>query len=116
MKVILTTIGRKSGEPRDVPLYAWEDGDRLIIVGSLGGAPRDPAWAGNLRADPRVTVRAGRTVRALRAREAEPGERDRLWELVVARFPQYETYRRRTKRRIPLFILEPEGSSDPSGS
>ncbi|HSD49049.1 MAG TPA: nitroreductase/quinone reductase family protein, partial [Actinomycetota bacterium] len=60
MKITLTTTGRRSGRPRDVTLYAFEDGDAMVIVGSLGGAPRDPWWAANLRAEPRATVRVGR--------------------------------------------------------
>lgn len=62
MKVTLTTTGRRSGEARAVPLYAWEDGDRLVIVGSLGGSAKDPDWVGNLRADPRATVKTVRVI------------------------------------------------------
>lgn len=111
VKVILTTKGRKTGQGRPVPLYAFADGDRLVIVGSRGGSARDPAWANNLRADPDATVRLGKELREVRAYEAEGDERDRLWRLVSAAFPLYETYRRRTTRTIPLFILEPVADS-----
>jgi F420H(2)-dependent quinone reductase len=109
VKVTLTTTGRKTGKPREATLYAFEDGDRLVIVGSLGGAAKDPAWAVNLRAEPRATVRRGKTDQEVRAREVDGAadERERLWRLVSAAFPLYDTYQRRTTRTIPLFVLEP---------
>jgi F420H(2)-dependent quinone reductase len=106
MNVTLTTTGRRSGEPRSVPLYAWEDADRLVVVGSQGGSPKDPHWARNLRAHPRATVKKGRQVLDVRASEVEAAERDRLWRIVVEAFPLYATYQRKTKRVIPLFVLE----------
>lgn len=106
MNVTLTTTGRRSGVPRSVPLYAWEDADRLVVVGSQGGSAQDPHWARNLRADPRATVKKGREMLAMRATEVDGAERDRLWKLVVAAFPLYATYQRKTERVIPLFVLE----------
>ncbi len=106
MNVILTTTGRRSGEPRTVPLYAWEDEDRLVIVGSWGGSPKDPDWVRNLRADTRATVKKGREVLHVRASEVEPSERGRLWQLVIEAFPLYASYQRKTERVIPLFVLE----------
>jgi deazaflavin-dependent oxidoreductase (nitroreductase family) len=108
MRIRLTTIGRRSGRPREVELYAWPDGARLIVVGSRGGAVRDPAWAENLRAHPVAVVRRGRAEEPVRAIEVVDGqERDRLWQLVTSAFPLYATYQRRTARTIPLFVLEP---------
>lgn len=108
MQIALTTTGRRSGEPRTIPLYAFEDGDRLVIVGSRGGTAKDPAWANNLRTNARAVVRRGQTTHEVRAAEIEAGpERDRLWQLVCEAFPLYASYQRRTKRLIPLFILEP---------
>lgn len=106
MTVTLTTIGRGSGEPRTVTLYAWDDADRLVIVGSWGGNPKDPDWVRNLRADPRATVSQGREVLDVRAIEADGSERERLWALVVDAFPLYASYQRKTERVIPLFVLE----------
>ena len=106
MNVTLTTTGRHTGEPRTVPLYAWEDADRLVLVGSQGGSPKDPHWARNLRADPRAKVKQGRKALDVRATEVDGTERDRLWKLVVAAFPLYATYQRKTERVIPLFVLE----------
>ena len=109
MKISLVTTGRRTGRPRETPLYAFADGDRLVIVGSMGGAPRDPWWAANLRAEPRAAVRLGRESRPVRAQEVDGAERDRLWHLVCEAFPLYATYQRRTTRILPLFVLEPDG-------
>ena len=106
MNVSLTTTGRRSGEPRTTPLYAWEDGDRLVIVGSWAGSARDPDWVRNLRANPHATIKKGRAELTVRAREVEASERDRLWKFVVEAFPMYATYQRKTERIIPLFVLE----------
>jgi deazaflavin-dependent oxidoreductase (nitroreductase family) len=103
----LTTTGCISGLPREVSLYGFEDGERLVIVGSAGGAAKDPAWVVNLRAQPLATLRRGRHETQVRAREViEPSERERLWRLVCEAFPMYETFQRRSARRIPLFLLE----------
>lgn len=102
----LVTAGRRTGLPRPVTLYAFPDGDRLVVVGSSAGGPRDPAWVLNLRSDPRATLRGGREERHVRALEVDGTERERLWRLVVAAFPMYEAYQRRTTRRIPLFHLD----------
>ena len=67
---------------------------------------RNPAWVHNLRAEPQATVTVGGEERSVTAREASGEERDRLWSLVTEAFPLYETYQRRTKRLIPLFVLE----------
>ena len=106
MKVTLTTTGRRSGQSRAVPLYAWEDGDRLVVVGSRGGAASDPDWARNLRAHPRATVKHGREVREVSATEVDDADRERLWKLVCEAFPLYASYQRKTRRVIPLFVLE----------
>jgi F420H(2)-dependent quinone reductase len=110
-RIGLTTIGRRSGQARTVSLYAFPDGDRLLIVGSRGGSAHDPAWVRNLRDEPRATLRSGRDERQVRAREADGPERERLWLIVSRAFPLYATFQRRTNRRIPIFVLEPV--SDP---
>jgi deazaflavin-dependent oxidoreductase (nitroreductase family) len=107
VQIALTTTGRRSGKPRQVPLFAFDDGERLVIVGSRGGSAKEPAWAGNLRADPRATVTRGNEEWTVRAYESGGEERDRLWLVVAAAFPLYESYRRRTTRSIPIFVLEP---------
>jgi deazaflavin-dependent oxidoreductase (nitroreductase family) len=103
----LRTVGAKSGEERRATLYAWEDGDRLVLVGSRGGGSRHPAWVHNLRARPEATVARGKSERRYRAREVTGDERERLWRLAAERFPLYERYAARTDRRIPVVVLEP---------
>ncbi|HEX7171500.1 MAG TPA: nitroreductase/quinone reductase family protein [Candidatus Limnocylindria bacterium] len=105
-QVSLVTTGARSGIPRTVTLYAWEDGESLVVVGSKGGAARNPGWVHNLRAHPRASVRTGSRSSEVDAAEVPEGpERDRIWRLVAERFPLYETYQRRTSRLIPLFVL-----------
>jgi deazaflavin-dependent oxidoreductase (nitroreductase family) len=106
-QIRLTTRGRQSGKPRPVTLYGWTDGDDLVVVGSAGGSARHPAWALNLRANPAAEVQEGRQHRAVRAREPQGVERERLWRLVTEAFPLYATYQRRTSRTLSLFVLEP---------
>jgi len=108
MLVNLTATGRKTGRTRTLPLYGFDTGDgAIVIVGSRGGSAKDPEWANNLRADPRATVTVGGEERQVVAREVSGEERDRLWAIAAAGFPLYETYKRKTKRQIPLFLLEP---------
>ena len=108
MRVDLTATGRKTGKTRTLPLYGFDAGDgAIVIVGSRGGSAKDPEWANNLRADPRATVTVGSEERQVVAREVSGAERDRLWAIAAEAFPLYETYRRKAKRTIPLFLLEP---------
>ena len=113
--VIVTMTGRKTGKTREVPLYAFADGHRMVVIGSRAGGDREPAWVGNLRANPAATLRVGREVRRVLARETDGAERDRLWAL-AAGYPGYETYRERTRRRIPVIVLEPVGSPEPGAT
>jgi deazaflavin-dependent oxidoreductase (nitroreductase family) len=105
--LLLTHVGAKSGAERTTPLVYVSDGDDLVIVASKGGNPRHPAWLHNLRAHPDVEAQVGSEHRRVRAREAEPAERERLWPRAVAVWSGYEDYQRRTDREIPLVILEP---------
>lgn len=88
-------------------LYAFADGEDLVITGSWAGRDRDPGWASDLRVQPAATVKRGRSETPVRARESEGAERERLWDLVCAGFPTYEPYQRRTSRPFPIFVLEP---------
>jgi deazaflavin-dependent oxidoreductase (nitroreductase family) len=105
--LLLTTVGRKSGERRTTPLLYIADGERLVVVASQGGLPSDPQWYLNLRADPDVTVQVGRHVEARHAREATPEERASLWPRHVAHYSDFATYQSWTSRTIPVVILEP---------
>ena len=85
-----------------------KDGDNYILIGSQGGAPKDPAWASNLRVDPRIELRDQTIVRPMRVREVkDAAERARLWTLAVTAYPPYADYQARTKRQIPVFVAEP---------
>lgn len=104
--LILTTTGRRSGEPRSVPLIFSRDGDRLVLVASLGGAPHHPIWYLNLRDDPEVFIQVQRERFAARARTASGDERARLWRMMVSILPDYEDFQARTTREIPLVVVE----------
>ncbi|WP_446224872.1 nitroreductase family deazaflavin-dependent oxidoreductase [Nocardia sp. IBHARD005] len=105
----LTTIGRKSGDPRKVMLTAPViDGDTIVVVASRGGDPTHPAWFLNLRDNPNVEValRNG-PERPMTARVATPEERAKLWPRVVAAYKGYGDYQTKTTREIPLVLLTP---------
>jgi proline iminopeptidase len=104
--LLLTTKGRKSGDPRTIPLIYEQDGDRYVIVASKGGAPAHPGWYRNLVKDPNVELQVRDEVFPARARTAEGEERERLWELVNQQWPDYDTYQTKTEREIPVVVLE----------
>ncbi|MGL6236975.1 MAG: nitroreductase family deazaflavin-dependent oxidoreductase [Segniliparus sp.] len=106
--VILYPKGAKSGEIRKTPLMRVEHDGVYLAVGSIGGAPKDPAWVANLRANPVFELRDKEQVRTVRAEEVEdPQERELWWERAVAAFPPYAEYTTRTERVFPLFTLTP---------
>jgi deazaflavin-dependent oxidoreductase (nitroreductase family) len=107
--LLLTTTGRRSGSPRTRALTYLPKGDSAVVIASFLGEPRHPDWWLNLRADPRATVQRGGNVTAMRAREAEGDERERLWRELLERAPDYAEYQTRTTRRIPVVVLEPAG-------
>jgi deazaflavin-dependent oxidoreductase (nitroreductase family) len=105
----LTTVGRKSGQPRTVMLTSpVQDGSAIVLVASRGGDDTHPAWFLNLRDNPEVEVTMhGKPRQRMRARVATADERERLWPLVVADHSNYAGYQRKTSREIPLVLLEP---------
>ena len=106
--VIVTHRGRRTGAVRKTPLMRVADGDAYVLVGSLGGAPKNPVWVYNLMADPNIEVRDRAEVYSMRARLVEdPDERARLWGMAVEAYPDYADYQERTERVIPLFRAEP---------
>jgi len=105
--VVVTNIGAKSGKVRKTPLMRVEHDGAYAAVGSQGGAPTDPLWVANLRANPRVEVQDGAGKREMVAREVTGAERDAWWERSVAAYPPYAEYQRKTDRVIPVFVLEP---------
>jgi deazaflavin-dependent oxidoreductase (nitroreductase family) len=104
--LLLTTTGRKTGKSRTNPLLYLNDGDALVIVASVGGAPTHPVWFLNLKANPDVEVQIGNEKEKRRAREATPEERERLWPQLVAMYAGYAQYQQKTTRTIPVVLLE----------
>ncbi len=106
--IIVTNTGNRSGAVRKTPLMRVKDGESYVLVGSMGGAPKNPVWVYNLRENPDVEIRDLAEVQKMRVREVkDEAERERLWKLAVAAYPPYEEYQQRTSRRIPLFVAEP---------
>ena len=106
--VIVTHTGNKTRAIRKTPLMRVKDGVNYVLVGSVGGAPSNPVWVYNLRANPNVELRDHTVVQPMRVREvSDAAERARLWTLAVAAYPPYEEYQAKTTRRIPLFVAEP---------
>jgi deazaflavin-dependent oxidoreductase (nitroreductase family) len=104
--LLLDHVGARSGRPRTSPLAYVRDGDAYVVIASKGGNPRNPGWFHNLRANPDTTIQVGSRRLAVRARVATPEERERLWPRAVDVWGPYESYQRRTRRQIPLVILE----------
>jgi deazaflavin-dependent oxidoreductase (nitroreductase family) len=104
---LLTTTGRKSKQPRTVPLLYLRDGDAVVLVASQGGLPEHPQWYRNLVADPEVTVQIKATTQRMRARTANDAERDRLWPRLTEVYADYDRYQAWTQREIPVVICEP---------
>jgi deazaflavin-dependent oxidoreductase (nitroreductase family) len=105
--LLLTTTGAKSGQQRVSPLAYFRVDGKLIIVGSFAGAPVNPAWVHNLRANPRAHVEVGTDALDVTARELPPAERDALFDKVAAAAPGFAEYQSKTSRVLPLFELQP---------
>ncbi|MFC6017342.1 nitroreductase family deazaflavin-dependent oxidoreductase [Plantactinospora solaniradicis] len=106
--LLITTTGRRSGQPRTNPLLYVRDGDGYVVIGSNWGRAEHPAWALNLLAEPSATVTVAGTRVPVRAHLVDGAERDRLWQLLVAEWPAYQTYVRRAGGRdIRIFRLAP---------
>lgn len=106
--IIVTHRGNKTGGIRKIPLMRVKVGAGYVLVGSMGGQPKNPVWVYNLRADPNVEIRDATVVTKMRAREVtDEAERSRLWTASVAAYPPYAEYQARTTRKIPVFLAEP---------
>lgn len=103
--LLLTTVGRRSGERRRTALIYGRDGEDYVIVASYGGAPQHPAWYLNLDANPVVEVQVGDEVFPATARTAGPEQRARLWPELADIWPEYNSYQEKTDREIPLVVL-----------
>jgi deazaflavin-dependent oxidoreductase (nitroreductase family) len=106
--IIVTHQGRKTGGIRKTPLMRVVDRKDYVLVASKGGAPKDPVWVHNLRANPSVELRDETSVYSMRVREVvDPAERQRIWAIAVEAYPPYRDYQIKTERIIPIFLAEP---------
>jgi deazaflavin-dependent oxidoreductase (nitroreductase family) len=105
--VLITMRGAKSGKLRKVPLMRVEHDGVYAIVASLGGAPQNPVWYNNVKADPNVELQDGTDSAGYTAREVSGDEKAIWWERAVAAYPDYADYQTKTDRQIPVFVLEP---------
>jgi len=107
--IIVTHTGNKTGAIRKTPLMRVKDGESYVLVGSMGGAPKNPVWVYNLRANPQVELRDLSAVQTMRVREVtDTAERERLWKVAEAVYPRFAEYRTKAAahRTIPMFAAE----------
>jgi deazaflavin-dependent oxidoreductase (nitroreductase family) len=104
--LLLTTVGKKTGKQRTVPVVPFFDGGETYVIASMGGAPQHPAWFLNLQANPDVGVQLGAEKWRARAVPVEGETRDRLWRSIVAEMPNFGEYEKKTSRIIPVVRLE----------
>ena len=107
--VVLTMTGAKSGRQLEVPVAYTRDGDRLVVIASKAGAPTNPAWYHNLKANPEITVEIGTEKFAARATEVTGAERDRLYDAQAKVMPVFKEYAAKTERTIPVFVIDRTG-------
>jgi deazaflavin-dependent oxidoreductase (nitroreductase family) len=105
--LMLTTVGRRTGQQRTTPLLYVREGTRFIVAGTNWGQPKEPDWALNLQANPKAWVQVGTERGVYRARVASEEEELRLWPELQKIWPAYETYRERSGRKVNVFVLEP---------
>ena len=106
--IIVTHVGNKTGGIRKIPLMRVKVDNSYVLIGSMGGQPKNPVWVYNLRANPDVQIRDRHEVTEMKVREvSKESERKSLWEASVEAYPPYEEYQAKTDRVIPVFIAEP---------
>ncbi|HET6263109.1 MAG TPA: nitroreductase family deazaflavin-dependent oxidoreductase [Chloroflexia bacterium] len=105
--LLLTTTGRKSGQPRTVPLNYFPDGKNYVVTASNSGRDEPPLWYLNLQSNPQATVQVGRATKPVIAKEATPQEKARLWPILTRKARQYAEYQKLTQRDIPMVVLRP---------
>ncbi|MEU8899750.1 nitroreductase family deazaflavin-dependent oxidoreductase [Nocardia sp. NPDC048505] len=103
--LILSTVGRKTGKTRTTPVLYLQDGARYLVVGSYAGAPTDPAWVHNLRAQPAAEITVGEQTFPVTATELTAAEAEPLWPRLDAMYAGYADYRTKTDRAFPVFAL-----------
>jgi deazaflavin-dependent oxidoreductase (nitroreductase family) len=107
--LLLTSTGAKSGEQRTTPVVYQPDGERMVIFASKAGAPENPAWFHNLRANPTATVEVGADTVEVEAVVTDGDERERLFSKQKQLMPQFADYEQKTTRQIPVVALTPKG-------
>ena len=105
--ILLTTVGAKTGKIRKTPLMRVEHDGEYAVVASLGGAPKNPVWYYNIKANPQVELQDGHATGDYEAREVFDDEKAAWWERAVAAWPDYADYQKKTERQIPVFVLSP---------
>jgi len=105
--LLLTTTGRRSGQPRTAPVLYLADGDRFVVINTNAGNAKTPAWSLNLRANPAAEVEVGRRRARVRARLAEGEERAELWRRHNEQYSGWDYYESKLDREIGIFVLEP---------
>ena len=114
--LLLTTVGRKTGQQRVTPVMYIRDGDNYVITASNSGADKHPSWFVNLQANPHTMIEVDGITRRVLAHRASPEDKGRLWAQLVQQAPFFEGYRRKTRRDIPMVILQPTDGAQPDGS
>jgi deazaflavin-dependent oxidoreductase (nitroreductase family) len=107
--LLLTTIGKKSGQERTVALVFLRHGTDVVIVASLAGYDQNPAWYGNLQADPQCWIQLDHQKSKAVARDATPAERRELWPKLIALMPLWDLFQKQTTRPFPIVIVTPTG-------
>jgi deazaflavin-dependent oxidoreductase (nitroreductase family) len=107
--VIVTSVGNKTGKLRKNPVMRVEHEGKYVAIGSVGGAPKNPVWVYNIRANPHVELQDGSVKQDMIAREITGEEKALWWDRAVAVYPEYAAYQAATERVIPVFLLEPIG-------
>jgi len=105
--IVLTSVGAKTGKLRKTALMRVEHEGTYAVVASMGGAPKNPVWYYNLKANPHVELQDRASTRDYLAREVSGDEKAAWWERAVEAWPDYAKYQTRTDRQIPVFVLEP---------
>lgn len=107
--LLLHNVGAKSGTDFVTPLVYLDDGGNRVIFASKGGAPNNPGWYHNLKANPAVSIEIGTDTVDVTAEEATGEERDRLYSIQEEQQPQFAEYAQKTDRKIPVIVLKPRG-------
>jgi deazaflavin-dependent nitroreductase family protein len=105
--LILTTVGRKSGQKRSTPLFFFHDEGNFVVIASNGGSKTHPTWWLNLKSHPQATVQIGAQVIPVTAHQTEGEERERLWSIIADNYQQFVRYQQRTARPLPIISLAP---------